>query len=102
MSMISYQWSLKDTSVTGLGMDSKLKNVKCKKIYEAIRLTLLFFFCSSAKASLGILRVLNIGTKLLRKMFLTTSEKKKTSEQPNKKLLTLLSICETFPKALKI
>ena len=44
MSMISYQWSLKDTSVSGLGMDSKLKNVKCKKIYEAIRLTLLFFF----------------------------------------------------------
>ena len=44
MSMISYQWSLKDTSVSGLGMDFKLKNVKCKKIYEAIRLTLLFFF----------------------------------------------------------
>ena len=63
---------------SGLGMDSMLKNEKCKKIYEAIRLTLLFFFffCSSAKASLGILRVLNIGTKLLRKMFLTTCEKK--------------------------
>ena len=63
---------------SGLGTDSMLKNVKCKEIYEAIRLTLLFFFfCSSAKASLGILRVLNIGTKLLRKMFLTTCEKKK-------------------------
>ena len=53
MSMISYQWSMKDTSVSGLGMDSKLKNVKCKKIYEAIRLTLLFFFLLVSQSFLG-------------------------------------------------
>ena len=53
MSMISYQWSLKDTSVSGLGMDSKLKNVKCKKIYKAIRLTLLFFFLLVSQSFLG-------------------------------------------------
>jgi len=63
---------------------------------------LIVFFCSPAKASLGILRVLNIGNELLRKIFLTTCEKKKTSEQPNKMILTLLSVCETFTKALEI
>ena len=38
---------------SGLGTDSMLKNVKCKKIYEAIRLTLLFFFLLVSQSFLG-------------------------------------------------
>ena len=88
---------------SGLGTDSMLKNVKCKKIYEAIRLTLLFFFFARQPKLPWVFYAFSIlAPKLLRKMSLTTYEKKKTSEQPSKMLLTLLSICETFRKALKI
>lgn len=38
---------------SGLGTDSMLKNVKCKKIYEAIRLTLLFYCFFVSQSFLG-------------------------------------------------
>ena len=73
---------------SGLGMDSMLKNVKYKKNIWSNQANLIFFFLFVSQSSLGYFTRSQYWHQIVKENVLDNLWKKKTSEQPNKMILT--------------